>query len=508
MVDIGALANRTRPATSRAPAPVALDAPMAWRPVAVVAAVLAVVHLAVATRYGWDRDEFYYVISGRHPAWGYVDQPPLAPLLARWAAALPGGVLPLRVLAIAAQTGCVLLAAKLAAEFGGRRRAQVIAAAAIVACPVFEEAALLFGTTVLDQLAWLAMFVLVARALRLATVRAWLLAGLTAGAGLENKDTIAVLLAGIAVGLVLFRRDVLRTPGPWLAGAVAVLVAAPDLVWNALHGWPQMRMARVLAAEQGGPLGSLEQVPVLAVVLAGPLLIVLWLLGARWLNSRAGREHRWVLVVAVVALVVFTASGGKPYYAAPALAGLFAAGAVRVEAAGTARGRIGWPVAIAISAVLAVLTSLPVLPPSAATALRPVNPNLMETYGWPQFVAQVTRVADTLPAGTVILTSNYSEAGALTLLGPAAGLHTPVYSGHTSYGYWGPPAGRPDTVLCVGEWHPDYLHLFWSQVQAIARIRLPDGLVNQEIATHSTIYLCQRPHGSWAQLWPGLRHLD
>ena len=87
---------------------------MGWGPLG-VATVAAVVHLAVATRYGWHRDEFYYVICGRHPAWGYVDQPPLTPLLGAFAAALPGGLWPLRLVAIAAQMGCILLTAVLTA---------------------------------------------------------------------------------------------------------------------------------------------------------------------------------------------------------------------------------------------------------------------------------------------------------------------------------------------------------------------------------------------------------
>ncbi|NUP50503.1 MAG: hypothetical protein HOW97_24810, partial [Catenulispora sp.] len=96
---------------------------VAWRPVALVTAVTAAVHLAVATRFGWHHDEFYYVICGRHPAFGYVDQPPLTPLLARFADAA-GGLLGVRLLAIAAQAGCVVLTAVLAARFGGRGAAQ------------------------------------------------------------------------------------------------------------------------------------------------------------------------------------------------------------------------------------------------------------------------------------------------------------------------------------------------------------------------------------------------
>ena len=107
--------------------------------------------------------------------------------------------------------------------------------------------------------------------------------------------------------------------------------------------------------------------------------------------------------------------------------GLFAAGGVWVEArtapAGRPeRGRGRWPVAITVSGVFALLIGLPVLPVRAENALRPIDPQPVETYGWPAFVRQVTAVADTLPPGAGIFTSNYGEAGALTILGPDAGL--------------------------------------------------------------------------------------
>jgi hypothetical protein len=498
--------------TAPADGPAATDrrAPLAWKPVAAITALASVVHLAVATRYGWFGDEFYYVICGRHPAWGYVDQPPLSPMLARLAAAIPidNGLLPLRVMAVLAQAGCIVLAALLTAEFGGRRRAQMIAAAAIAACPVFIASSLLFGTTVMDQLFWAALFVLVARALRLGTTWAWLCAGLVAGIGLENKDTIAVMLIGIAVGLALFRRDVLRTRGPWLAGGLAVLIALPNVIWDAQHNWDNLSMDKQLSSEQGGPLGALKQFPELPILLAGLLLIGLWWIGLRHVGSAQQRGDRWVMAVVIVAAVLFTLGGGKPYYAAPAVIGLFAAGAVRVEAFDTQRGRREWPRLLSASAISSVLLFLPILPVSAANAMRGINPDLMQTYGWPQFVDQAAKAAERLPAGAPIFTSDYEEAGALTILGPADGINRPIYSGHNNYTLWGPPAGSSPTVLVVESATIAELHQFWGKVTEVAPYTLPDGLKNDDIARGVTFYICQDPRGTWAQMWPSLKHFD
>lgn len=467
-----------------------------------VVAAAAVVHGVFAMQYGWHPDEFYYLVCGRHPAWGYFDHPPLVPLLAR-AAAL-GGLPGLRLLAIAVHLGCIVLAALLAAELGGRRIAQVITAAAVAASPLFMGAAMFFGTTVVDQLIWLAVLLLVTRALRINTVPAWLPAGVVAGVGLETKQTVVLLLAGIAVGLAIFRREALRTPGPWVAAAVAAALAAPNLVWNAHNGWPSLQFAHAMSVRMGGPLGSLSQVPLLLLLYAGPLLVLLWVIGAGWLASDEGREYRWMLAVPVVALVLCTLTGGRCYYAGPALAALFAAGAMRIEAQDRDRPPRGWAVALTALFTGAVVFCLPVLPPAAAMTLRQVNPIPLETYGWPEFVDQVATAASPLPADVPIFTSNYGEAAALTILGPSAGITRPVVSGDSSFAAWGPPAGSADTVLCVGRFPMVKMKQYWSHITYLTSIRFPDGVRNGE--SSAKIYLCRQPRGSWAAMWPRMRH--
>ena len=42
-----------------------------------VALVRVAIYLVAAPNYGYFRDEMYYLACGEHPAWGYMDQPPL-----------------------------------------------------------------------------------------------------------------------------------------------------------------------------------------------------------------------------------------------------------------------------------------------------------------------------------------------------------------------------------------------------------------------------------------------
>ena len=95
-----------------------------------IAAMPFLVLLATSTRYGYHRDEMYFIVAGSHPAFGYPDQPPLVPLLS-WAMheLAPGSLVVLRLPSALVTAATAVLAALVAKEVGGGRRAQVIAAA-------------------------------------------------------------------------------------------------------------------------------------------------------------------------------------------------------------------------------------------------------------------------------------------------------------------------------------------------------------------------------------------
>ena len=86
-------------------------------------------HLAGIGRYGFFRDELYYLACGRHLAWGYVDQPPLIAAVA-WLSenAFGTSLGAARIFPALAGAVLVFLAGLLAREFGGGRFAQCLAA--------------------------------------------------------------------------------------------------------------------------------------------------------------------------------------------------------------------------------------------------------------------------------------------------------------------------------------------------------------------------------------------
>ena len=168
-----------------------------WEIGAVVAALAALL-LIMVNRYGPHRDELYFVSAGQRLAWGYPDQPLFTPLLARLATELaPHNLLALRLPSLIAMALLVICAAAFARLLGGGRAAQVLTASTVAASVITMTLGHRLSTATFDTLAWTAVLLVVGYALRDDRPRLWLLAGLLAGVGLNNKTAVVVLLFAI-----------------------------------------------------------------------------------------------------------------------------------------------------------------------------------------------------------------------------------------------------------------------------------------------------------------------
>ena len=178
----------------------------------VLAGAVAALLLATSGRYGYHRDELYFLRAGHEPALGYVDQPPLTPLIARvMDMLLPGSLTGLRLPSVLASALVVLLTGLLAREMGGERRAQLLAAASVGVSAVLLAVGHLLSTTTFDLLACTALTWLLVRSLRDGGP-IWLATGIVAGLALQNKSLPLVLLAAVLAGvLVMGPRAALAT---------------------------------------------------------------------------------------------------------------------------------------------------------------------------------------------------------------------------------------------------------------------------------------------------------
>ena len=481
-------------------------------PVLLVAGVMFVGLMALSGAYGFHGDEMYYVVAGQHPAFGYVDQPPLTPFLSAASVALLG-VSPtaIRLLPALEMALVVILAALIARDLGGSRRAQILAAIT-AALSGYLGAGHLDTTTEPDLLAWAIILWLLVKLLAGGDRRLWLAVGIVAGLALENKDTILFLGAGLVVGLVLTRRwDVLRSPWAWAAIGIALLLWAPNLTWEATNGWPQLTMARAISQYADDNRGQI--VPLLWLF-SGPFLFPVSVAGLVWfLRTKAAAPWRAIGIAALVALALVVISGGKAYYALGTAPVFMAAGAILLDR-WLARGHIrlkaaSFTTAAVLSGALIAYLTLPFLPLAtyATTSLPSAVPDTANEVGWPQFVSTVEGVVTTLPsderAHAVILTNDYSEASPLELLG--TGL-PPVYSGHNSFWDWGPPPADRTVVVHVGDWRPGDWSQFFVGCHVVATIDNGLGINNGEQG--KAVSVCTGLRAPWTTLWPMLRTIS
>jgi hypothetical protein len=490
----------------------------AARPVLLIAAGLFALEMALSGRYGFHGDELYFLDSARHLQGGYVDQPILVPLLARMSLSLFGVSLPgLRLWSALAVAADVIIGALLARELGGRRNAQLVAALATVTMPAVLGTGDILATTTCDIMFWAALALVVVRVGRTGDCRYWLLGGVVLGIGLATKHSIGFFAAAIFLGALLSGgwRLVLNR---WaLAGAaIAAVFTIPDLWWQAMNGWPTIAMTQALNQENGG-LGNISTWVVGQLLMVNIALAWVWIVGIRFL-WRSDRSLWRALVWAYGLLFVFFAltTGAKSYYLAAAYVYLLAAGAVRLEGWWAVhRVRSGLVlVATALTTALILPVVLPILPASALSGSQATSP-LGEEVGWPDMVDTVAGVWFSLPAAqranAVILTFDYSQAGAINELGPGLGLPTAV-SAHNTEWFWGP--GNPNATTVVA-WYPGSVDMtsdeavadlsqYFLHVRVAATISNSAGIHNQDWGGH--VYVCTGLKHPWATMWPMLRH--
>ncbi len=496
------------------------------RPSLILGLVAFGLHLIANGHYGFFRDELYFIVCGRHPAWGYVDQPPLVPLLAAGSYALSGGaLLAFRLLPALVLAATVGLTAEFTRVIGGGRFAQWLAGLCALLAPILLIQGVLFGTDLFQALSWLGLAFVLVRLEQTGDERWWLAFGLITGFSLETKYSIAFFLVALAAGLLVTpqRKSLLR-PWLYLGALLAALLVLPNVLWQQAHGWPFRELGEAGVNGKNAvlsPLAYFEQ----QFLLAGPLGMVVALCGL-WAGAVRPRlmTARAIAIAWLVLFVIFDSAHGKAYYLAAIYPALLGFGAQRIEQwFGKAPARGAALAAVVVLGALTAPLTLPILPlhsfiryeqtigitPSSGERLKlgALPQYYADMFGWRQMAAKVAKVYWSLPAKerahAVFFGNNYGEAAAIDVFGPRLGL-PPAISGHNNYYLWGPRGHDGSVIIIIGGSTRHYAELFHSY-RIAGRIDSPYAMPYE---TDRPIYVLRGMKTPLATYWPQVKHYE
>jgi len=500
-------------------------------------------HCYFNNRYDYFRDEFDYMACGNHPAWGYVDQPPLIPFLIHvWRAIGGDSLRSIRFIPALASSLLVVQTAVLAREFGGRRFALLLSAITIVVAPQYLSNGSLLGTNCLEPNLWMGCAYFAVLALKRNDPRYWLWFGVVAGIGLEEKYSIAVFGFGMVLGLLLnAQRRVFLNPWIWVGGLAAFLVFLPNLLWNIHYHWPFVELMRNIRAEGRDVVLPLPQYFFQQTLLVHPFTAPIWISGliAFFISPRL-KTYRTLGWCYLICFAVFFLLHGKNYYLAPIYPMLLATGAVVIEAAiegrkidvpGTeslkaSRNRRAWlkpaivivllaagaqlaPVVVPLLSpdkFIAYMKYLPLkVPVTEHSHARAVLPQwYSDQFGWEEIVGETAKAYNQLsPAekpGCGIFAQDYGQAGAIDFYGPRSGL-PPALSGHQTYWIWG-PRGYSGNCLIVLDDTRERLEELFESVEFVGTSADSPYALEQRIP----VFICKgAKFGTLEKVWPKLK---
>ncbi len=433
------------------------------RRIPLVAAIATlVIHLAANPHYGFLRDELYFIICGFRPAWGYVDQAPVVPLLGAASQIFGHSLFMLRAVPALFAAASTYTTCLLALELGGAAFGEFFAAFVAVLTPLMMGFGTMLTTEIVGLWLWPLTALYILRIVKGGDPRWWLAVGAILGLGLQSKYSALLFAAALIAALALVpQRRVLLTR--WFACGLllAALIALPNFIWQAVHGYPTIMLLRD-ANDYKNVAPSAPLYVAAQVLITNPLLAPVWLIGLVTLLMRA--EARFLGIAYVFLIAEMIVLHGKHYYPGNYYPILIAAGAVTIEG-WTARGALLRP-ALTLYALIAgsilVPFLMPVLPEDAMSAygsmmrriighgvdlartdrsqLGNLPPDWADMHGWRELTATVAHVYDSLPpaqrAQAAILASNYGEAAAIDFFGEQYHL-PPVIAAHNQYWLWG-----------------------------------------------------------------------
>jgi Dolichyl-phosphate-mannose-protein mannosyltransferase len=493
--------------------------------IGLIALTTGFLHLIVAGRYNLFRNELYFIVCGRHPAFGYFDQPPLVPLLAAATQIFGKSTFLCRLPAVAAAVAMIPVTVALTRLFRKDTVSVVLAAVAAAITPAIAGLTATLTTSTFEPVAWTACAFFLTRAMVLDDRRALCWAGLIIGVSMEIKYGIAMWMIGLVVGLIVTpERRIFGFRSCWVGLGIAAVIAAPSLIWQAVHGWPFLALIRQHHDTGANLTGSPLVFEIREAIDMNLFLAPLWIAGViAPFTAETLKRARFLSVAFVVATVVNITTGGKSYYLFAAYPTMFAVGAAALG--GLRRWLVGlWLITATMVFGLLLPLALPVLSPDhlvdymrrlhfrprpieIAGIGAPLTQVFSDEMGWEEMEKEVAKVYRSLPIEdqkrAAILATNYGDAAAIDFYGKADNL-PPVISGANQYFLWG-PRGHDGSVMIIVNSKIDRWTRFCGRVQEMGRFGSPYAMPYEY---NRPILVCNGLRFGLERAWPHFERYD
>lgn len=491
------------------------------------AASVFAIHVATNGRYGYFRDELYFLDCAHHLDWGYVDFAPLTAWMLRVNENLLGDSLrALRLLPAIAAAVKVALTGLIAVELGADSFGVGLACLCVIAAPVYLIIDNQYAANAFEPVFWMAIAYVLILAIKYDRPRLLLWIGLLAGLGLENKLSMLFFLGAIFSGLILTRaRPLLRSRWAPLAMLIAATCFMPTLMWQYHRDWPTLQMlANVRRIHKDAVVSPLEFLS-RQVMMLNFASVLVWIPGL-WFLLRGARDTRLrVFGLAYLALLgIMMILGAKDYYLAPIYPLLFAAGGAfwsrYFERKPSAWMKYAIPSLVVLGGMLSAPLALPILSPMGLIRYEkfiglgnphsqtgqegPLPEHFGDEFGWREMAAEVALVYDALPPdarrNAAIFTKNYGEAGAIDFFGPPLGLPSAI-SGHQSYWFWGPRGYNGEIIIALQFSRDELRKMGCASVDDGPMVDNPYSMAEE----HFRIEVCRDLHPPLSNQWPSLK---
>ncbi|MDX1940354.1 MAG: glycosyltransferase family 39 protein [Saprospiraceae bacterium] len=491
-----------------------------WAVILSVAAAKLIFHLFTNVNYGFHRDEMLYLALGRHLDAGYWSNPPLIGWIAWFIQAfLSDSMFAVRLVPSLLGTSILIITALIAREMGGGKYAQFLAAFGMLVSPALVRSSWLFQPVIIDVFFWTFSTYFIIKYLQSKEKQNIIYFGITIGLGLLNKYNLAFLLFALVPALLVTpHRTLLWQRQTLWAVLIALLIFAPNLIWQYTHDFPVITHMQELARNQLVNVSSFDFI--IDQFLINISTNILWIPALFFLFfNQKMQSFRLIGWLFIFTIVIYLILHGKSYYTIGIFPMMIAAGTIFWE---NLSSKI-WLRTLIPVLMLSLL--IPILPlgipflsvPKMAGYCKYLAEDIgldfatrwedgeqhalpqdyADMLGWSELAQHTIKAYEQVEDKNRVLiyAENYGQAGAIELFAKDKRLPS-VNSFSDSYRLWIQKETNANTLIYVNDELGEDVQRIFADIQIIGKIENPYA---RERGT--TVYLCQKPQGNFGSFW-------